>query len=525
MAETRAEAALRKLRNRIWLGHVLNSLSFTLLASAAGVLLLVAARHVFVIPHLTGKAAALLAVLWTAGGIWGLAGRPGIRQAALAGDRLGLQDRLATCLEYGSREGVVMEAFREELEDVLAGFSPVRMYRIDFPWRRVLAAVIIFAAAACVFWLPSSRAEEAALREEVNRELRLEAENVALIRIGLEKAAGEEEPAGSFRENAAARLEELENKLEQGYDYRQAALQVADTLQALHRQGRWPDPAGIKGLAGIFAGAGEKAAIAARFLQSGDAGAAARAIESMTFNTDERRVLLENTSRLLEDGNQAGASRQVLKEFKSALEEESLSAGDLSEALSSALSGKKEVAGLKEAETKLQSIKERLLARSGKSFDNSGGAGGDESRREGAAAPWGGENAGRETASARGDFGSQSRRDSGALGGGVSGGGENVKAGREGQVAKSDTPVFAPAADAGLLEVRGEWQENSGQVGERRSDRVLGLAGEAAGYEALYRDFQREGMAYLDRFEIPPGKRSLVLEYFRGLRGDYRGEQ
>lgn len=522
MAEARAEAALRKLRNRIWLGNVLERLSVTLVVSAAGVFLLTAARHVVVLPYFAGKAAVLLAALWAAGGIWALAGRPGIKQAAAAGDRLGLQDRLSTYLEYGDRDGAVVEAFREELESVLAGFDPARMYRLVFPWKRMLASVIIFTAAGCVFWLPSPRAEEAAWREEVNRELRQEAENVALIKKGLEEKAGEEEaPAGSLEKNAAALLRELEKKLERGYDYREAALQVAGALQELPRRGRGLDPADVRGLAGIFEGVGEKTAEAAGLLRSGDAGGAARALGTPAFKENERRAMLENVRRLLAGRDLSGPQRQVLQEIKAALEKEGFHAGDLAKVLSSAPSVKKEAPELKETETKLQSLKERLLAKSGGGTGRPGGAGGGEFAPENAADPLGGDTAGREAATARGDFSGRFRREPWALGGGgVPGGGATGETGREGRVEKSDAPVFAPAAGSGSLEARGEWRENSGRVGERRSDRVLGLAGDGGGREALYRDFQREDAASPDGYALPSDKRRLVLEYFRVLRGD-----
>jgi hypothetical protein len=515
VAEARVEAALKQLRNRIWLAGVLGSLSIALLASAVLVLLLVSARHVLVIPYLPAKTGPLLAALWLAGGILGLARRPGRKQTALAGDRLGLEDRLATYLEYGNRESAVLAAFRSDLKDVLAGFRLARAYPLNFPWKRVLAAVILFTAAAGIFWLPSPRAREAALREQINRELRQEAESVALMKNSL----GEEKTEAGRDGGKAALLEELRGRLEKEYDYREAALQVADTLESLQSGGRGLTAADMEGLAGIFAGTGDKTAAAADLLRSGDADGAARALENLTFDGYERRALRENTGDLLAGAGQHQARKQVLEAVKSALEDENFTAGKLAGALKSALSATREPLGLEETEKKLESMKERLLAK-GDALENSGGADGTELAGENEAAPLGGNPAGREAAVAQGDYGGQPGREPGALGGGISGGKDTGEAGRDGQVETSEAPAFAPDADAGLLEVRGTWQEDSGQITERESDRVLGLAGDNIDTGTLYRQFQREGMAYLDRFEIPPDSRQLVLGYFRELRGE-----
>jgi hypothetical protein len=412
------DKVIEKLRNRIWQVKALGRLSLILLVSSLALLLLAAARHVIVIPHPAGKAGVLLAALWLPGCVLVLAGRPGIREAALAGDRLGLKNRLCTHLEYGDRGGAVLEAFKEELEDALAHFSPALLYPLRFPWKRVLAAVIATAAAGSFFWLPSPAAREADLREAVNRELKQEAKNVALMKEALAEETVPEDDGG-LKNKAVPLLEELEKKLERDSGYREAALQVGDTVRQLRRLG--PAAGDIKGLAGVFAGAGEKTAAAAALLRSGDAGGAARALENISLNPGERRAMLENADRLLQGGELTETGGNILQELKKSLAKQELSAGELGEALNPLPQVTKEAAELEKTEKKLDSMKERLLAGSG-GFDNPGEEGNSQIARQGEAALKTGEAAG---ASITGQTaqGGVPRGDPGALGGGLPGGG------------------------------------------------------------------------------------------------------
>lgn len=523
MSEGAVEQAIRKLRNRMWLGNIAESLVISLLISSACILLLSVLGHLTVIVHAFRKAAFLLAAACVAGMAAGVARRPGMKRAALAGDRLGLQDRLVTYLEYRGRRGAVLDAFRRELGEALARRSPAGMYPVNFRWKGALAAVLIIAVSACLLFAPSPRVEEARFKEAVNTELKQEAANVALMKKALaEEAAKRGESSTSFLGERAALLANLERKLNKSYSYGEAALQVADTLKELEKLG--PGIAGedIKGLAGIFEGTGEKFAAAALLFKLGDAAGGARALQNLNFSEDEIRLMLENANRLIKDPERTQAQKQVLQKIKTGLEKQDFNGQKLSEALKSPPGGRN-AGSVPEVKTKLESMKERLLARSGEGFESlRGGSRGTVFTEGGSADLKEGEITSREAASvAQGDYGNQAARNPDAVGGGVPGSGGGGEAGREGLVGRSDEPVFAGnGAGINLQEVQGRWQEKGGRLTERLSSRVIGLEGESGGYETLYVEFQEEGMRYMDKFAIPPGKRQLVLEYFKKLNGE-----
>jgi hypothetical protein len=522
MSKGAVEPFIRKLRNRIWLEKIVGSLIVSLLYAAACVLLLSVLGHFTVIVHPFSKAAFLLAAACVAGTAVGVARRPGMKRAALEGDRLGLQDRLITYLEYRDRGGAVLGAFRRELDQVLAGCSPAGLYPVKIRWRGALAVVLITAVAACLFLVPSPRVEEARWKEAVNKEMRQEAENAAVMKSAYaEGAAKKDEPSGSLLAEREALLANLEKELNQSYSYREAALQVADTLKELERIRPGITSEDIKGLAGIFEGAGEKFAGGAGLLKNGDAAGAARALQNLPISQDERGTMLENVNRLLEDPAGAQARKKILQNIKTGLAQQDFNGQKLSEALRTPPGGG-DAGGAPEVDTKLESMKERLLAKSGEGFESQrGGSKGTMFTDGGSADLKEGEITDREAASvAQGDTGSQAARNPDAVGGtpGSGGGGE---AGREGLLARSEEAVFAGGESAGNpQELQGRWQEEGGRLTDRLSSRVIGLEGESGGRETLYVEFVEDGMTYMDKFAIPPGQRELVLEYFKKLNGE-----
>ncbi len=73
MSESTVESAIRKLRNRMWLENIVESLVITLLISSVCILLLSVLGHFTVIVHVFSKEAFLLAASCVAGTAVGLA--------------------------------------------------------------------------------------------------------------------------------------------------------------------------------------------------------------------------------------------------------------------------------------------------------------------------------------------------------------------------------------------------------------------------------------------------------------------
>lgn len=525
MRDSAVEALIAWLRIRMWVKNILQSLVISMLAAALLVLILSISAHFTVIVDTFSKTAAILATACIAGTVIGAARLPKIKQAARVGDRLGLQDRLTTYLEYKDRGGSVIEAFKQELEDALFQFEARSMYKINFYSKQLLAVFIILGLSACLFLLPSLNREEARARETVNRELKQEAEKVLALKNALETPnASKGDPTGLMtEEQARAKLEELESSLNKSYSYPEAALQVADGLQELESLGQGIAGEDIKGLAGIFDGGGEKLEKSAALLRQGDAQGAAGLLENAKLGEKERQLMLENTRRMLEKGGYTESGKAVLESLQAGLEQDSFNPQKLSQIISDAYDRHEAGQDMQQIKNKLENMKERMVARSNEGIKSPGGAYQasklDEGENDGRG---NGEAADREAVSvAQGEYGLHAARNPDALGGGVAGSGGREEADREGQVAKSDQALLAGSPDTGgpVQELRGKWQEGDGRIMERVSDRVIGLEGDKGGYRNMYGEFQNEDMKYVDKSEIPAGKQQLVLKYFRSLEG------
>lgn len=517
--DSAAGTAIRKLRMRIWLNNIVESLVLSILFSSSLILLLSVGGHVAVITDSFYKAGRLGAILCTAGVIAGAARRPGLQQAARQGDVLGMKERLTTYLEYENREGAVLNAFRMETEQALARFDPVKAYRINFRPKAVLTTVLILAVSACLFMAPSPRVQEARQQEGVNRELRREAQKVAALKNALAEENGRD---FNSQTQAAQMLAELEKSLQKSRDYQESALQVAETVNALEALQTGIAPKEAAAAAGVFLDAGESLAAVAEHLRQGDAEKAAELLAGSEITAKQRSALLKNTRRLLAQGGMGEQQKQLLKRLQSGLKQQDFTPQTLSRALQAASDDKEGALKLGNTAAKLESMKERLLAASGEGLRSPGGSHKGSDFAEG-------DNRGREngeitdrqaTLLAQGAEGYRAARNPDALGGGIPGGGGGEEAGREGRIGESEAEVWAGSASNGpLWQLQGGMREEGGHMEERISDQVVGLPGESGEYEEWRQAFAGAEMHYMEKHDIPAEQRALVMEYFRMLRG------
>ncbi|MCR4435139.1 MAG: hypothetical protein QHH06_07125 [Clostridiales bacterium] len=517
-------AAVKKLRNRLWLEHILRCSINALLAWALCALALAAAAHAVILVQVLPKCAFAALLILSAGLAAGLLMRPGLEAAARAGDALGLMDRLSTYLEYREGRGPVLEAFREEVRDAVEGFRPAERYRLRIGWRRLLAALLLAALSAGVFFIPSANTRAAALKQQVHQDLKEEAENVARLAQQAEQEKEEGTGEGVSRDRTPDILRSLQKKLAAGYSYEEAALNVSAAQKELEARRKEAAGEDLKGLAGIFDGMGSPYREARALLESGKAEDAAKAVQALSLTGEEQQRMLDNIRRLQStaDADSTSPRGEALEKLKAAAEKGVLDGQKLSDAFTGALAKKQEPEAADEAEAKLQSLKERLMAKGREGFDSDG-------RDRKSSAFTEGENAGMKdgeagggspSGTALGEAGNTAvRSPDGKGGGGVSDGSGGDEKGREGQVDRSEASALPAPEGGSASQVKGKWQEGQGDIKSKQSDRVAETAGQLMDRDSLYRQFKQEGMEYVSKYEIPSGEKPVVLEYFNRLNG------
>lgn len=513
-------AVIRKLRQRIWLNNILDSLSKAFILSSSLIFLLSIGGHVATLTNRLPRAAWLLAGFSAAAVITGMVRRPGLEQAAREGDGIGMQDRLTTYLEYGHRQGQVIEDFKAELDDALAQFDPVQGCKIKSQLKPALATVLLLAAAACIFFIPSAHVKEARSMEAINRELKQEAQKVESLKKTLEEENGISESGSETQ--AAQVLARLEKRLNNGSGYLESALEVENAIKEIDGLQTGFTAEEARALAGVFDGAGADLARAASLLRHGDSEKAADLLAHTDITEQQRQILLKNTRQMLANGEADDRTKQRLEQLETRLNQEGMETQGLAAAIQPKPEDRQAADKMRTVGTKLESMKERLLAKAGDGFQSPGGnyqgddvAEGENPDRKN------GEITGNQASSlAQGNEGSPGWRSPNAVGGGVPGGGAGEASGREGRVAEGDSPTWGGSGSAGeQQQLQGSTRASGGRIEERISDRVVGLAGESGRHDALTGNFGSAELEYLDKYQVPADKKQMVMEYFRSLKG------
>lgn len=517
---------VKKLRNKLWMERILKYFLNTLLASAAGILALTITAHMFPILCVPEKCVWTGAVLVFGGLSAGLLRRPGIKAAAQAGDSLGLNNRLSTYLETADREGPVMDAFREEAKEAVESFNPAVRYRLIIQWKRLLAAFVLMILSIGIFFIPSPKIQVAAEKQSINEDLKAEAKSLEQLRLQAQQENEKQEKEEDSRQlgSLSDLLLKLEKKLTGSYSYEQAALNVSKTQKELEALGKNPSGEDMKGLAGIFDGMDKSYDRVKQFLESGEPEQAALVARTQSFTHEEQDKMLENINRLQSAMKEGSSSmlKETLEKLKAAAEKGNLDGNQLADALKKASDGKQALKLAEETGARLQSLKERLMAKGENGFKSFGDGQKSSMFTEGENGGMknGESGEGNSSEIALGEAGNMAARNPNGIGGGIvsDGSGKDVKS-RDGQVDKSGTSAVPDLTGVHTSDVKGIWQDGQGTVKDKESDKVVETDGEIKDVDTLYKEFQREGMEYVFKYEIPSGEKQLVVDYFNRLNG------
>lgn len=509
------DLVLLKLRRKLWLQNVLRRLTDGLLVTAGTLFIFMVSAHLYPWLYVPGKAlyagGALMALALTAG----LFNRPGLKQAAAAGDRLGLEERLATYLEYRNRELPLGEVFREEVEDAVQNINPLGRYKLSINGKKVLAAAILIVLSWGIYFLPSETRQAAGEREEISRELQKEAEKIKKIREELPGTENDREN----NEQILSALKTLERRLSRASDFDLAAAEVAAAQKELSRPAANQDEI-MQSLAGIFEGVGTGHRELQGALRSGDLDRAVKLSAASQFTDREQQAMLANLQQAAGSDLSSGA-RDELARLQTVLQNKALTGEKLQEVLRS-MADPGEMSALEEkVDLALQQSKERLLARADDGIKSPGGedrlaafAAGttsDYSRAETTGASGGDLAAG----GPGGHSGGSSR---GVGGGGGKASGESGGEGSFGEVARQEQATRPGEEDAPLSRVQGQLGAEGGMA-DKIADGVPAETGELPALARARAEFGEAGMEYVLKYPIPLPRRELVREYFTQLNG------
>lgn len=510
---------LNKLRNKIWIEEILKNMINGFCISSIIFFSFVTIAHFFPIVYVLKKSVLMLLILMGLSVCVGFFRRPSIQKTAVIGDELGLKERLVTYLEYKNEDSAMIENFKEELSSTLGVFDLVKAYKIKLSIKRILINFVVCILAIGIYFIPSSSMNVATNQEMIHKELKEESKKIHELKEKIKNDLEDENLNMEQKEKIILTLEKTEEKLKSSFDYDEGAIDVMDAQKKIKEMNSENLGKELKSLVGAFDGIGQKESIKDAFA-SGDVEKINQQLKSKFFSKEEQKKIIENMNEIEKNLGNQEMKKELLNKMKTTIEEE-----PTGERLAKALEDMKETKKLKqlakETESKLNSMKERLLAKGDEGFK---GISGEEKASDFAK----GQNEDTQNGEmthqkgneiAQGDRGNQHMENANGLGGSNGTNFENENATEKlGKVERQEnaTRLGKDKEDASF--VKASWQKD-GKFTDKESDQAMAQRGEHEALDVLHGKFQKQGMEYIKKQQIPLSRRELVLAYFNKLNG------
>lgn len=512
------EDAIEKVRKRIWTNNFIRAISLALLICGVSVMMLTLARHLVVVMDIWLKASVFSSVVVFLAMAAGLLGRPSRKRTAEIMDDLGYCDRFKTYLQYGDVDNPVMNYFIEEVEDKLYDVDLKKKYRLVFKWKRIFVSMALFVAAAAVSLIPSHKSMLAEDIENIRKDIEDEAKKLAVIREDLEEEM--EDSLGEYMLLREQIVNELE-RLEKGFGNADSYDEIVDDLQSAQKN---MDMAleknisdGLSNISGIMDGVEGSYSELKGAMSKGDIERTLELAKREEFSAGDLARIEDNMKK--QGKNLNAAARNMMEEIQSSMDEGNLTGEKLADSIEKAVR-ETESQLIEKTEMKIDNMKERIEAKSKGADIETGGIDAVDDY-----------NIGENNIDGNGELSDESETTRTGTGDGYAqtGGGPDGKGGGNG-----DGSSTAGSSTIELLEevsrlgddekdgtdnVSGTWQE-SGNVLEKNMAEAIAVLGEESTVVQSYREFQKNGMDYVYRYEIPLTDRQLVIDYFEIINGE-----
>ena len=484
----------RKLNIEKWLGYFLNSAVVCL----AVILPSVIASKFFYIKNFKYIMAGIICVFTVVPFLRVVLKPVSFMETAKAGDKLGLEDRLATAYEIfenGNDGNICMLAVSDAFEHGRkADLS--KAYKMKFPKKPVKIIAALLAAVLAAGFVDNPYKED--IRPMVEPQVR-QLEEIKKV-LNSEKEIGKEELNKVNKE-----INSIIKELEQSVSKKEALSNLDKAQQQmknLEKTGAVKDLKSIsQSLEGNETGEALKNAI-----ESGDAGQIDKGLETM--NEKARNLTDEELENLLKElGNAAeGIDDQELKDALQSY------AGELSSGnFNSSSNGLKNLSGeiskaVKQSESLQSAVDDinKTLAEASEAVQNGSGQNQSGSQQQSGKDGVGGQNG------QNGPGGSNSG----------SGQGENNGSGRGSGHAEPEAELSRDAQNKAGYDTKVEGAENDGGQTEMTMHKAAGTEGGLVPYEEVISEYKEEAIKSIEDSTVPYGMKELVADYFSELENE-----
>ncbi|MCT4564911.1 MAG: hypothetical protein N4A68_11460 [Maledivibacter sp.] len=516
MEKHRADLMLKRLRRRIWAEGILNWLINGMLASGIIATLLMAFIHLYPLVYPLKKAVYLLALVMTIALTIGLLQRPKLKDTAYLGDSLGLEDRLITYIEYREENTPLIKVFLEDLEDILKDGDFLKKHRLRLRGKRLFASILMICISLGIYYLPTETRELAKEREEINKIVRGEAQEIKKLLEEDNSLGKDKELQGKARDI----LEDLERRLKNTYDFNEAAGEIYHAQREIEDIWRKDHIDTLEGLCGALQGASDANKDLKNALKSGDMEGVIKLSKNRSFTDKEQEKMLQGLE-LEEKRPHTTITKEKLNEIRKDLEKKSFTGEDLARTIKS-LRDREALEDLEKGILdELRETKERFIAKSDGGIKNRGGQDKVSTFTQGnktdLGSGGGSDREGNELLA--GGVGNKAMDNTEGVGGGKGfASGKGTDQGIFGEVEGATEANRLGEADGSISRISGQ-SSKAGNITSKFSNGAVAVEGEKMDLQGALMEYEKEGMKYVYKQNIPVGRRELVMEYFMQING------
>ncbi|RKD21429.1 hypothetical protein SAMN02745883_01171 [Caminicella sporogenes DSM 14501] len=522
MSESRIDYVIKKLRRKIWIDRIQQYTVYAFCIGAVGISILIIIGHAYPIIYLFKKAIVLMSVVVLLGILAGLLHRPSLKYTAYVGDELDFENRFTTYMEYKKVQNPIVEVFKEEVEYALEQKNILREYSFHFCWKIAMVGFFILVLAVGLYFIPSNGMKIAKYKEEIHEELKKESKKIQRVVKELKEDIDEDKRENvEYTSKIMFNLQELEKKLSKSFDYKEAAFHVADVQNKIKKCCSNINNEDKSLYTGIFNGIEGNHQILKQAVDNDDMSKVFNILKDEYFTKEEKKKILENIENIKSSFKDKEYINSIANKIKTALKREN-TGGALADILQEQYYKKRELKIAQKTIVRLQNMKERLIDKAFmdgfKSFD------GD---KKGADFARGGENElfrDGELSNIKADefaIGSEGNKLMGnadGVGGGSKDAQSNTGEVKTGEISKGSDATRLGLESKNISYLQGSFQE-TGKIIDKKVRAVIGDTGNLKELQRLYKSFQKEGMDYILKQEIPLEYKQLIINYFDKLSG------
>ncbi|MBN6185725.1 hypothetical protein JQN58_01840 [Aneurinibacillus sp. BA2021] len=439
----------------------------------------------------------------------GLLRPPSMYAAARCGDRLGMEERFVTYLEYKHTPTPLMALFIQEAEAALQKVRPVANWRLRLPNYVLICVGVLLLADLILFMLPSPTREIAYERERIQSRIRTEEMHVEKLR---------QMPA-TMSSHTEEALDTLAKELARATTYQEAASAVATAESKLAHGSGQQQALPISAAHALVQGTGitqEDLAQTAGIVQWAQEVSGGK---DRPLPNEIQQKMFENIENIKKSKESVGFSSR-LQTASERLQSGSMTAEQLGELLKESAASAHETPETEAITNKLEQMKERLLALAGDTGQESDGETAASSvvfgDKKGLTNGEQAQTSGTESTMAGGG-GTQARQNPNGVGGTNAASSPHAPAARTHEMAKGEEATRLSITTSSSL-LQGSWSDQ----GNIRDGQAKDVWADVTGDSPLGRawvTFHQHGMEYIDRQAIPLTRERLVQQYFVEVSG------